>query len=674
MGLLRSPNGVATDSAGNLYIADTGNHRVRKVDSTGTITTVAGTGEIGFSGDGGRATSAQLSSPVDVATDDTGNLYIADRYNQRVRKVDSTGTITTVAGTGERGFSGDGGRATLARLWAPKGVATDDAGNLYIADQVNRRIRKVDSTGTITTVAGTGESGFSGDGGPAASARLGPYVDVATDDTGNLYITDTWNQRIRKVDSTGTITTVAGTGEGGSGGDGGPATSAQLQSPSGMAFDSAGNLYIADTGNRRIRKIDSLGTITTFAGSGLYSVDSGDDGPATSARLWIPEGVATDSAGNLYIADAGDRRIRKIDSLGTITTFAGSGVLGDGDPATLARLDSPRGVAVDNAGNLYIADTGNDRIRKVDSTGTITTFAGTGETTFSGGYRDGGPASLARLFYPVDLVLDGVGNLYIAERGNHRIRKVDPFGTITTFAGTGERSPSGYYYGSGPATAIPLDSPHGVAVDREGNLYIADRGDHWIRKVDSTGTITYVAGTGERGFSGDGGPAVKAQLRFPSGVAVDDAGNLYIADTSNHRIRKVDSTGTITTFAGTGEGGSGGDGGPAVQSRLANPYGVALDGAGNLYIADSGNNRIRKVDSSGAITTVAGTGELGFGGDGGPAVQAQLYNPFGLALDDAGNLYIADTGNHRIRVLTSFTDSGGEQSPLLEGIRDLLPF
>ena len=341
--------------------------------------------------DGGPAVEADLYNPAGVAVDGAGNLYIADASNNGIRKVDSTGTITTIAGTGELGFSGDGGPAVEADLYNPASVAVDSAGNVYISDTDNQRIRKVDSTGTITTIAGTGEVGFSGDGGPAVEAELRNPYGVAVDSAGNVYIADAGNQRIRKVDSTGTITTIAGTGEVGFSGDGGAAVEAELYNPEGVAVDSAGNVYIGDAGNQRIRKVDSTGTITTIAGTGEYGF-SGDGGPAAAARLAFPHSVAVDGAGNLYIADTGNRRIRKVDSTGTITTIAGTGEVGfsgDGGPAVEAELRNPYGVAVDSAGNVYIADTRNQRIRKVDSTGTITTIAGTGEVGFSGGRGSG---------------------------------------------------------------------------------------------------------------------------------------------------------------------------------------------------------------------------------------------------------------------------------------------
>ena len=651
---LWDPAGVAVDGAGNLYIADRDNNRIRKVDSAGVITTVAGTGRSGFGGDGGPATEAQLDFPSSVALDGAGNLFIADMGNNRIRKVGASGTISTVAGTGRSGFGGDGASAIQTRLNRPSSVALDGAGNLYIADRDNFRIRKVDSAGTISTVAGTGERGFDGDGASAVQARLSRPFGVAVDGAGNVFIADEGNNRIRKVDSAGTISTVAGTGEFGVGGDGASAVQARLSRPNDVAVDGAGNVFIADRDNFRIRKVDPAGTISTVAGTGVQGY-SGDGGPAVDARLWSPSSVAVDGAGNLFFADSGNDRIRKVDSAGTITTVAGTGEFGDGGPAVNARLYRPSGVALDGTGNVFIADSFNDRIRKVDDTGTISTVAGTGRTGFGG---DGGPAVNARLYRPSGVAVDGAGNLYIADSFNDRIRKMDTSGTISTVAGT-ERS--GFGGDGASAVQARLSRPSGVAVDGAGNLYIADMSNNRIRKVDSAGVISTVAGTGRSGFGGDGASAVQARLSRPSGVAVDGAGNLYIADMSNNRIRKVDTSGTISTVAGTGEGSFGGfsgDGGPAVNAQLRSPAGVAVDGAGNIYTADRDNFRIRKVDSAGVITTVAGTGVRGYSGDGGPVSQAQLSNPEGVTVDGAGNIYIADSGNDRIRKLTPVSGSG----------------
>ena len=342
------------------------------------ISTVAGSGSGGLSGDDGPATAAELNFPFGVFVDSGGNLFIADFNNHVVRKVDSNGTITTVAGTGAAGLSGDDGVATAAQLNFPTGVFVDSGGNLFIADQTNHSVRKVDSGGTITTVAGTGAAGFSGDNGAATGAQLNNPVGVFVDATGNLFIADATNNRVRKV-AGGTITTVAGTGAAGFSGDDGAATAAELDAPVGVSGDAAGNLFIADRSNQRIRKVDSGGTITTVAGNGGAGF-SGDGGAATAAQINEPNGVFADSEGNLFIADKNNDRVRLVNAAGTITTVAGTGVAGfsgDAGPATSAQLDTPAGVAIDAVGNLFIADEVNHRIRKVAlAAPTLTVFSG----------------------------------------------------------------------------------------------------------------------------------------------------------------------------------------------------------------------------------------------------------------------------------------------------------
>lgn len=337
--------------------------------------------------------------PFGVTVDGDGNLYLADHSHHRIRRVDNSGIVTTVAGNGSHGFSGDGGPATQARMFYPRIVSMDSMGCLYIADGNNNRIRKVDGSGIITTVAGNGVSGFSGDGGPATQACLKNPNDVALDISSNLYIADTINFRIRKVDCAGIITTVAGNGDIGFDGDGGPAVHASLNYPFGITLDGDGNLYIADSGNHHIRKVDSSGIITTIAGNGKMGFN-GDGGPAVHANLFYPFDVSIDTAGNLYIVDTDNNRIRRVDGSGIITTVAGNGLngfSGDDGPATLARLNYPRGMSVDNESNLYIADTMNDRIRKVDREGIITTVVWNGYATF-GWY--GGSATIADTNYP----------------------------------------------------------------------------------------------------------------------------------------------------------------------------------------------------------------------------------------------------------------------------------
>ncbi|MDU0458509.1 MAG: hypothetical protein RW306_07200 [Geobacteraceae bacterium] len=613
---LYSPWGVTVDSSGNLYIADYANNRIRMVAAgSGIISTVAGTGigssGIGdFFGDGGVATSASLYSPRGVTVDSAGNLFIADQSNHRIRMVAAnSGIITTVAGNGTAAFSGDNGPAVSASLYDPMGVTVDSAGNLFIADRSNNRIRKVASvSGVITTVAGNGTAGFSGDNGVATSASINNPYGVTIDSGGNLYIADQ-SFRLRKVAAeSGIISTVAGNGIATFVGDGGAATSASLTYLRGVTVDSAGNLYIADAGNYRIRKVAAdNGIITTVAGNGTPTV--GDNNSATSASLNNPDAVTVDSAGNLFIADTSNHRIRKVavDS-GIITTVAGNGIAayaGDGGAATEASLNFPKAVVIDNAGNLYIADQSNHRIRKVDTgSGIITTVAGYAGAAFTG---DGGAATAANLNTPRGVTVDNSGNLYIADTSNSRIRKVAVgSGIITTVAGNGIAAFAG---DGGSATAASLKYPIGVALDNVGNLYIADRSNHRIRKVAAdSGIITTVAGNGTGGFAGDGGMATAATLSSPNGVTVDSFGNLYIADDVDNRIRKVSAnTGIIATVAGDGTigllGGSfGGDGGVATSGSLNNPHGVSVDSIGNLYIADFFNNRIRKVFKPDAIS------------------------------------------------------------------------
>lgn len=644
-----APYGVTTDAAGNLYIADTYNNRVRKVDTGGTITTVAGNGLATFGGDGGPATAASLHYPTSVALDGAGNLYIADLYNHRIRKVNGSGTITTVAGTGTAGYLGDGGAATAARINYPYGVWVDGAGVLYIADTRNNRVRKVSAGGTIATVAGTGTAGYLGDGGPATAARLYYPYGVAVDGGGNLWIADTYNHRVRVVNTGGTISTAAGTGTGGFSGDGGAASLAQLNYPTGVLDDGAGNLYIADYTNNRIRQIDSGGTISTVAGTGTAGF-FGDGGAATAAELNAPVTVALDAGGNLYVADSANNRVRQIDTGGTIATVAGNGTTsdcGDGGAATAAAMSYPNGVAVDGAGNLFVADTNNHRVRKVDGAGTITTVAGSGTPGYTG---DGGAATAATLDTPYAVAVDGMGNLYVAEYGNDVIRKVDSGGTISTMAGNGSPGFSG---DGGAATAAQLANPTGVILDGGGNLYIVDSYNQRVRMVDPGGTITTVAGDGNMGFAGDGGPATAGRFSSPRGIAIDGAGNLYVADYTNNRVRMIDTGGTISTVAGAGAKSFSGDGGAATAATFHYPSGVAIDGAGNLYIADNSNQRVRMVTTYGTIATVAGSGTGGFAGDGGPAVAARLLYPYGVAATTGGDVYVADTNNSRLRKVES---------------------
>ena len=1023
---LSEPYAVAFDSAGNLYIADFSGNRIRRIDAaTGLITTVAGTGAFGDTPDGVQATAAALGYVTAIAVDADDNLYFSEYLYHRIRRVDaSSGVLSTIAGTGSEGYSGDNGPGTAAKLYYPWGLTVNASGDVVIADFQNNRVRVVTAaTGIISTIAGTGTAGSSGDNGPATAADLYGPLGVSYDAAGNLYITEQNSHRVRRVDgATGVITTVAGTGVGGFSGDGGPGTAAQVFAPYGVTAARAGSLLFADYGNQRVRRIDlATGIIDTIAGTAVPGYN-GDGIPAIAAQLHDPLGIAVDANGDLYIADRSNARIRKVAFLpvpvitwanpagivygtalsatqlnatanvagtfvytpaagallnagagqtlsttftpddtatyapatatvtidvakatpafnwavpaavpsgtvlgssqlnassnvagtfvydppagtvvtatvqlyayftpddsanylstmgdvqltvlsgpvngppytltvtvptggkiqgagimcglgytacsvtmpasmtlgltavaatgytftnwtgdctgtttsqwvslagpracsavftqvvethtltiapvptgGTVTgagvscgsggstcavtfgsvttasltatadsgyvfagwggacsgtsaatsvsvsgtttcsaTFTASGGGASGPPYTLT-VTTPTGGKIQGAGincgsggtacsvtmpaamTLGLTATASEGYTFTawtgDCTGTtstqwlslkgprscgatftaaggggggtpagsgiITPIAGTGASGFGG---DGGAATAAVLYNPTDVATDAAGNVYIGDGENHRVRKIAAgTGVITTAAGTGA---AGFSGDGGPATAAELHYPYGVAVDQSGNLFIAEYYSHRVRRVDAgTGLITTVAGTGTTTYNGDGIPATAAALYYPFGLAVDGAGNIYIGENEGRRVRMVSAaTGLIATIAGTGVDGYGGDGGPATAAQISSPYGIAVDAAGNVYLADLYNNRVRRVDAgTGTITTVAGTGVGSYGGDGGPATTAQLDYPLGVALDAAGNLLISEYNNHRVRMVAAST-------------------
>jgi uncharacterized protein (TIGR03437 family) len=620
---------------------------------TATINTYAGSDSL-FAGAGLAATSAQLVSPNNIAFDTQGNVYFSDPGLSMVLKVATNGVVSIFAGNGLTTGGGDGGLAIGASLSYPAGLAFDSSGNLYIADTYNSNVRKVDTNGIISTVAGDGgQGGFAGDGGPATKALLQNPAGLAVDHSGNLYIADRGNNRVRMVAaSTGIISTIAGSNASGFSGDGGPAAKATFTYPTSIAIDSSGNLYIADANNCAIRMISSAGIITTVAGTGGQWGYSGDNGKATNAKLSGPTGVAMDASGNLYIADAGNERIRRVDSSGIITTVAGTGTAGfsgDGGAATAAMLSAPRAVATDASGAVYVADLDNHRIRRFVPGGNIATFAGTATSV-----GDGGPSTQARLTGPWGIAVDSTGNLFIADRLDNRVRKVIPSGTITTIAGSGRTGSGG---DNGPGASANLNTPNGVAVDSSGNVYIADASNNVIRRVDaSTGTITVFAGNygccyAGTGTGGDGGLATAATLYYPTAVAVDGAGNVYLTEMVQSNtiptavaVRRVTTDGRIHTWAGGSTAvGYAGDGGAPLNAQFSDNINIAAGNDGSLYIADGNNNRVRKVDPAGTtITTVAGTGSATYSGDGGTALAAGVPYPWSVLPDAAGNLYIGN--------------------------------
>ncbi|MEZ4367476.1 MAG: hypothetical protein R2939_14555 [Kofleriaceae bacterium] len=643
---LNQPRGVAVDAAGRVYIGDTINNRVRRVDADGTITTVAGISGYATDGEGVLATSSDLFFPSGLSVDGLGRIFIADSYWHRIRRVDLDGRIFTVAGTSyTQGFAGDGGAATAARLREPLDVVVDGLGRVYIADTGNHRIRRVDEAGVITTIAGTGTAGFLGDGGPATAARLNTPAAIAFDGSGRLVIADAGNQRVRRLELDGTITTIAGTGAVGSSGDGGPATAAKLDNPRGVAVDAAGGILVSMQGANVVRRIAPDGTIARFAGGGAAG-GFGDGGPALAAGLTGPERLAVDGQGRVVIADAISGKVRRVDTDGIITTVAGSGAegfQGDGGGATAGNLSFPVQISRDATGGLLIADQFHHTIRRLAPDGTLATVAGNGSRG-AAGY--GGPATSAQLSFPTGVTARPDGSFYIADTDNARLHHVDAAGVIHNIAGNGV---TGFLGDGGPATMAHLSSPGAVAVDAAGVVYFTDTGNHRIRKIAVDGTISTHAGTGVAGFLGDGGPASAARLSSPQALAFDDAGRLVITDTGNHRLRRIAADGTITTIAGIGASGPLGDGGPATSALVRDPIDVQPDGAGGLLVSQRDGHRLRHITAAGVISTLVGTGVEGDTGDGGPATAALVRWVGGAAVLADGTIAVTDLGNHRIR-------------------------
>jgi trimeric autotransporter adhesin len=769
-----SPCGV-TFGGGALYAATSPmsfglSGTVREVSrATGRLTTPAGYAGpgVGGLGDGGPATAAGLES-CSIAVDHSGNLVIVDWANKRIRVVAKTsgmfygqamtaGNIYTVAGETNGGYGSTGVPATQTGLNDPQYVAVDPHGNLVIADlgtqytglgqTLGARIRVVAATtgrfygqamtaGNIYTVAGFKSGGtFAGLGGTGREAALGVNLGgIRVDSAGNVLFTDDDVARVlvlaEKTGSyygqamtSGHLYSIAGDGEGGFSGDGGPATAAELSTPGGLAVDNAGNVVLADTGNGRIRVIaESSGTfydqamtagnIYTVAGDG-GSGFAGDGGPATSAEFNQPTGVAVDPSGNLLVADSDNARVRVVAeasgsfygqamTTGDVYTVMGNGYTeysGDGGLATSAQLDSPTDVAVDANDDVAVADSANYRVRLIPASsgalfgrqmtaGHIYTVSGNGTEPQQPGCN--GKAAATQPEGSGWIAMDGSGNLVISE--NSQICVVPATsgtyygqamtaGHIYPLAGDGT---AGYSGDGGPATQAEI-STNGVAIDHAGNLVLADTGNDRIRVVAESsgmfyglamtaGDIYTVAGDGTAGSSGNGGPATSAELREPESVAVDGSGNLVIADSGNSVIRAVAEspgtfygvkmkTGDIYTVAGNGSGVYGGDGGPATQAGLEFPMGVAVDGSGNLVISDSDNERVRVVAglsgtfygqamTVGDIYGLAGDGSCGITGDGGPGTSAEICYPEGVAVDPAGDVLFADQGASRVRMIS----------------------
>jgi hypothetical protein len=605
------PIGLATDNAGTVYAGEWGNCTIRMITPSGAVTTLAGTAGVCGSADGAGA-AARFGEPTGLATDRVGNVYVGDSTNNTIRKITPAGVVTTIAGTAGMGGSTDGVSAA-ARFQYPTGLATDSVGNVYVADSSNNTIREITPAGVVTTLAGTAGASGSADGVGAAARFNFPYG-VATDGAGNVYVADTSNDVIRKITTGGVVTTLAGTA-GMAGSTDGTGAAARFNEPYQLATDGAGTVYVADLIDNTIRKITPAGVVTTLAGTA--GAIGSTDGTGAAARFNGPTGVGTDGAGNMYVADSYNNTIRKITPSGVVTTFAGTAlVTGSADgTGSGASFYNPSGLTSDSDGSVYVADTFNDIIRKISPAGMVTTLAGTAGAS---GSTDGiGPE--ARFFLPSGVATDGAGNVYVADSGvmhcgqgcggygNHVIRKITAAGMVTTFAGTAGMFGSA----DGTGAAARFDVPQGAATDSAGNVYVADTYNHTIRKITPGAVVSTLAGTAGMFGSADGTGAA-ARFNTPIGVATDSAGNVYVADTYNHTIRKITPTGVVTTLAGMA-GIKGSTDGTGSAARFDQPSGVTTDGAGNVYVADTANDIIRKITPTGVVTTIIGRpGEHGF--------------------------------------------------------------
>ena len=646
---------VATDSDGNVYIGtkDLG-WKIQKISaSTNTITTIAGNYRY-FYGDGQFPLSAAFGPRLALSVSPQGQVIITDISNVRIRALTTDPIVQTIAGTGVTSYSGDGGPAYLATFSSPTCTATDLSGNLYVADTGNRILRIIQGS-TITTYAGTpGVQGSAGDGGPALSATLTAPFGLATDLSNNVYFTDTSNCVIRQVSRLSTIALIAGTYTSGFGGDGGPAINATLSTPRGITVDSSRNIYVCDTGNARVRRINAnTQTIQTIAGNGTNAY-GGDGGLAVNASLSTPTGVAVDAQGNVYISDTGNQCIRFVNMTNNrITTVAGRprqvGNSGDNSFASFATLNSPTHIALDlNSGYYYIADEGNSRVRYVDPMMRIIyPSAGNGSPFYTG---DGGNATAA-VFGGIKCLTAGSNDLYIVDDAAHIIRSINlTTGLISAVAGTGVPGFSGE---GGLATLARISSPQAIVVDSNATLYFTDRDNQRVRRIVS-GTISTLAGTGVAEYNGDSISSIRASLNNPTALAIDSANQgLYVGDLNNNRIRRIsplNESSLITTYAGSGLYGAPVSGQSFASTLLASTTALAVDSGGQVYFTDLLTNAVWKLNNAtNTLNSMSLLSTPAYLGDAGPLSNAYFNAPTGLSVDGSGNFLIADQGNFRVR-------------------------
>ena len=668
------PLGVVRRPDGDLIVNDYWGHRIWRIDRDGILHAFSGDGIPGRDGTGIPAIEARLNEPHDLSQDRYGNLYLSElgQRSNLIRRIDyETGILTTVAGSGKVGRGGDGGPALEAELDCACGVAVDEEGHVYISSEWSNNIRRVDAhTGIIETVyghmarhytselgnsrpmSGSGLSlgGYHGDGGLASKAGFFHPEHLAFDSKYNMYVCDNSNDRIRKIDrKTGIITTVLGNGQRASNGDGGPAAKASTLMPDAICLDIHDNLYVGEKYGYRIRKVDAAtGIVTTLVGNGVPGFgEEGLHGSDTHCNS-CEAGIYADPDGTVFWGDCSGRLRRYDGKTGIVTTVLGGTGVGDGERAVNAFFCGPGGIDVGPDHRIYIADTWGQRIRRIDPhTGIIETVAGQGTRAYGG---DNGLAVEAHLGNPYDVSLDAGGGIVIADTRHGHVRRVDGDGIIRNVAGAAFMWDKG---DGGPSENANLINVTAVAHDPLGNIYIGDSGAGRIRRIDaSSGIIETVAGTGTPGYDGDKRRAKSAQVGFIRAIRFDGQGNLYFADQAHHVIRRIDiESGVITTIAGTGEAGFSPDGVNAPTAQIYEPCGLAISNAGQIYFSDTRNNRVRRITPDGRLETVAGCNEPGDAADSGPATLARLNEPYGLCFFADNILLICDHWNNKIRAV-----------------------
>lgn len=608
---------VVGDTAGNLYVIDQNNQVIRKFSITGEISILAGTLWSAGAADG-VGESASFNYPSAMVMDADQNIIVADTGNHLIRKVTLTGVVTTIAGSGSGFLDGNG---TNAKFNTPASVAVDSANNIFVADFLNNAIRKITPNGDVTTFAG-GTQGYQN--GVGTAARFYKPSDVAFDSLGNLFVADSWNWSIRKITPGAVVSFFAG---GNSYGHlDGNGVNAQFKFPYSLAIDSQNNIFVADPDDYTIRKITPAQDVTTFAGGLQGSVD----GTGTSARFNAPTGLFIDKQDTLYLADSGSSNIRKITSLAVVTTLYDNSTRNKDGNGRFAQFDRPTSIVQDSLGNFFIADSGNKRIRKMSADGNVTTFAGstTGNTDATG---------IAAQFNTISAIaIDSADNIYVSDYGNYSIRKITPQGVVTTLAG----GTSGNTDGQG--TAARFAKPWGIVIDKTNNLYVTDSDNHNIRKITPSGQVTTIAG-GVQGYADGNG--LSAQFYIPRDIVIDSKNNLYVADSINNSIRKISTNGDVTTFAGSTTAGS--TDGIGSSAAFFVPYSLCIDSKDSLYVGDLLNFSVRKITSSGKVSTIAGAGVNAY--KDGYKESASFSAIGGMVIAKDGYLYVTDITNSVIR-------------------------